>query len=596
MATVDQRETQRRASRALSERRFSDAARYLWALLDRAHLPDDTFAGYLQMLGQAFQGQGLTRAVATIHLFLGQSEAAWRISQDEPLDLARCAVAAGNHREAAKQFAAAEWLGHAAIQLEMEKDDRGARVLWERLADDPALRDQLYTLGLVHFNLGRACERLGDRAAARRAKVQSMHLLEAAADGYETQGLRERAFDCFQVLLTLGKEGAFENLAEGYLNCIRILQEDNLKYYVLQYFEDFQELALREGELHAAATLFREAAEFARRHNMPWERHYRFRAAETHAAAAQKMMQEGASVELAENAFTAAIDAFNELGAFSKMREIFGALSTLQLPDKRRERYATLAHRLGAVPDEDGQMSEFPDYLRMETAYPEIWRLDVIEWEQKGDAAETMIEVIQDDKWPDFTRRRALLCRLHQLQSQTVPMPPQEQARLAKLLGRVEIYASLGPLEKMIDSESPMVRAAVLAATRQLFFKRSFILVAKGLQDTDQQVRSEALQAVSALHFGHAFDPLARIYRGASEPQVRMAALESIGKVVSIDAAELLIDVLRHGDKDERQVAARHLAQNDHQDVGNLLRRAAAHETGPARAAVEQILRERGGV
>ena len=58
--------------------------------------------------------------------------------------------------------------------------------------------------------------------------------------------------------------GQFENLAEGYVNCIRVLSEDNLKFYVLQYYEDFIKLALERGEFHAAATLYHEAADYAR--------------------------------------------------------------------------------------------------------------------------------------------------------------------------------------------------------------------------------------------------------------------------------------------------------------------------------------------
>ena len=118
--------------------------------------------------------------------------------------------------------------------------------------------------------------------------VQAIHLLEAAADGFETQGMRERAFDCYQVIMAMGKEGSFENLAEGYLNCIRILAEDNLKYYVLQYYDDFQGMALERGELHAAATLFREAADYARRQGLGFDSHYRLRAAETHVVAAER--------------------------------------------------------------------------------------------------------------------------------------------------------------------------------------------------------------------------------------------------------------------------------------------------------------------
>ncbi len=582
MASLDKRETVRRAQRSLNDGQADRALDYLWSLVERSHLVEEEFESYLRWMARAFVQLGRSRAAATIHLYLGEIDAAWRLSAEAPTDLARCAIAAQNPAEAAKHFEVAGALGQAAIQLEIAGDDRAARVLWERLTDDSKLRESLYTQGLVHFNLGRACERLGDRQAARRAKVQSMHLLEAAADGYETQGLRERAFDCYQVLLTLGKEGAFENLAEGYLNCIRILQEDNLKYYVLQYYEDFQELALQAGELHAAATLFREAADFARRHNLPYERHYRLRAAETHAAAAQKTVSEGVSVELAENAYAAAIQAFNELGSFSNVRAVYESLSQLPVPDRRRTRYASLADRLAAVPDEPGQTVSFPDYLRMDTAYPEIWRLDVIEWEQAGDAAETMAEVLQDPKWPDFTRRRALLCRLHQLghPEQT----PKVLEALSTHLGRVEIYASLAPLEHLVEHTEAKVRAAVLTAARQLFFKRSFVLVMRGLKDEDAQVRREALLAVNALHFAHAFDPLARIYRESPDPAVRRTALESIGKIPSIDAAELLIDVLRHGDRTERDLVRSLLEHADHPEVGNLLRRAAAAETDRATA------------
>ncbi len=594
MAAIDKREAYRKAAQALEGGRPAQALAHLWSLVDRSHLIDEELASYLRMLSKAYVMLDRRRAAATIDLFLGDVDAAFRLSEGEPTDQARCAVAADRPVHAARYFEQAGWLGHAAIRLETAGDDRAARVLWERLADDGRLRDDLYTQGLVRFNLGRACERLGDRAAARRATVQSMHLLEAAADGFETRGQRERAFDCYQVLLTLGRAGAFENLAEGYLNCIRILKEDNLKYYVLQYYEDFQELALEAGELHAAATLFREAAEFARRHNLPYERHYRWRAAETHSAAASETLRDGGSLELAENAFAAAIDAYNSLGAHSKVCEIYSTLAELPLADKRRARYERLRSRLAEEPDEAGQTVAFPDYLRMGTAYPEIWRLDVIEWEQGGDAAETMAEVLQDPKWPDFTRRRALLCRLHQLGSGEAVPSPETLEGLAVHLGRVEIYASLAPLEHMVTHGEPRVRAAVLRAVRQLFFKRSFVLVIRGLGDDDPEVRKQALAAVSALHFGHAFDPLARIYRESADPAVRRAALDSIGKIPTIEASEMLIDVLRHGDGAERDLARQLLARGDYPELGSLLRRAAAHETGAAREAMEQILQLRG--
>ncbi len=206
-----------------------------------------------------------------------------------------------------------------------------------------------------------------------------------------------------------------------------------------------------------------------------------------------------------------------------------------------------------------------------------------------------MAEVLEDPKWPDFTRRRALLCRLHQLGTNEPVLSPSTLVGLAAQLGRVEIYASLAPLERLVEHDDPNVRAAVLRAARQLYFKRSFGLVVRGLRDPDEAVRREALEAVRHLHFGHAFDPLARIYRGTSDPVVRRAALESIGKINSVDAAELLIDVLRHGDPEERSIARKLLAQAEHAEVGNLLRRALANETGPAREALEAAVRARAG-
>ena len=118
--------------------------------------------------------------------------------------------------------------------------DPQARLLWEEVQADPRLREDPYNAALVSFNLGRVLTELRDAPGAQRGRVRAMRLLEEAADLFEARGLRERAFDCFQVLLTLGAEtGSFENLAEGYLNCIRILREDHLKYYALQYYEDF---------------------------------------------------------------------------------------------------------------------------------------------------------------------------------------------------------------------------------------------------------------------------------------------------------------------------------------------------------------------
>src|SRR5690606_6934405 len=135
-----------------------------------------------------------------------------------------------------------------------------------------------------------------------------------------------------------------------------------------------------------------------------------------------------------------------------------------------------------------------------------------------------------------------------------------------------------------------------MKAVRQLFFKRSFVLVIKGLADLEPAVRREAMAAVSALHFAHAFDPLSRIYREASDPELRRTALASIGKIPAGRAAELLIDVRRHGGRAEREVARGLLARADHPGVTRLRQRAAAAESGAVRSEFDRVLAMRGAM
>jgi tetratricopeptide (TPR) repeat protein len=593
VSAVEVRDLERKAQRAIAERRFEEALTHLWVLVDRRDLADDAFRPYVRMLAQCFSALGRRRALVAALAYLGDVGEAERAAE-APLDKARLALQRRDHALAARHFETAGWLGHAAIALEEAGNDTGARILWERLDGDPRLASDLYTRGLVRFNHGRACARLGDRGAGRRSVVESMHLLTAAADGFEARGLRERAFDCYGVLITIGKEGSFENLAEGYLNCIRILREDGLKNYVVQYYDDFGELAVQRGELHAAATLFREASEYARRQTLPYVRHYRKRSAEAHLAAAAAGLAAGGPPEMAENAFAAAIDAYNELGMYSKVRETYARMAALDLGEKRAARYARLAGRLEGLRDDDTPTPGFPDHLRADVPYPEIWRLDVEEWEQHGDPAETMAPLAVAANVPDSMRRRALTVRLFQLGGPERGLGPAQLATIAAMLARVETYTVLAPLESMLGHDDPHVRAAVMRAVRTLFFKRSFVAIQRGLGDASPDVRREAMAAVSALHFVHAFDPLSRIFRESEDADVRRAALSSIGEIASVDAIEVLIDVLRNGEPQEKAIARERLVRHEHAEASGILRRAAADETGHVREELDRIVRARG--
>lgn len=590
---LDKRTLEARVRRLIEGRQYHEALDELWAFADRANIGEDEFRFALREMASVYLALGRVRAAASVRLYLGDVQGAVELSSS-PLDRARVEAHVGNWKAAAQSFERAGWLGHAAIQLERAGVDAGARVLWERLSNDPRLRADPYTCGLVHFNLGRACLRLGDRTAGRRAIIHAMHLLTAAADGFEASGQRERAFDCFGVLLTIGREGSFENLAEGYLNCIRILREDGLKYYVLQYYEDFQSLAMQRGELQAAATLYREAADYARRQGLAYGRYYRSKGAEASALHGDRLASVGAT-ELAENAYAAAIDGYSEVGQFSKVRALYEKLAGLDLGEARKKRYARLAQRVAGLADDPPPSGGFPDSLRMQTAYPEVWILDVVEWEQNGDPAETMIDVALDRSAAEPQRRRAMLCRLAQLGAGEQDLEPVSLARLAALLGSVELYVCLAPLERMMEHDDSRVRVAVMRAMRRLFYKRSFVTVIRGLSDSAPDVRREAVACVAALHFVHALDPLSRIYRSSSDAEVRRAALASIGRVHRVEAVEILLDVLRNGDRSERDLARELLSRSELAETSAILRREIVLETGPVREVLERILRSRGG-
>jgi HEAT repeat protein len=137
-----------------------------------------------------------------------------------------------------------------------------------------------------------------------------------------------------------------------------------------------------------------------------------------------------------------------------------------------------------------------------------------------------------------------------------------------------------------------VIRRAAVRALRFLYFKRSFVIVRKALGDPDAQVREAALVAIAGLHFPHAFNPLARIYRESNDPRVRTAALQSIGKIQTVEAGEFLVMVLRQESGSLREAAYAALTQMDNADVLPILRQHHEIETNPAvRDTLGELLR-----
>ncbi len=584
--------------RNLASGRVDEALRLFWWLAEQTHVPEPEYKEAALGLAETYLALGRRRAAGFVFHYLGDVQRALANFGDAHReDSARVAEAQGDFAAAGRLYLEAKRLATAAICYEKAEVFDTARLLWEQLRSDPQLRAEPYQAALAAFNHGRCCQALGDRQAARRSMIEAVHLLEEAADIFESAGTRERAFDCFQVLLAMGadKEGAFENLAEGYLNCIRILKADNLRYYVLQYYEDFQRQALEREEYHAAATLMREASEYCQRVGLPYDRHYQRRSAETWVATAVKVLDRGHPPELSENALLAAVDLFGALGDYHEVGECYKKLAKLPLDKDRVDRYAKIAERYHKAPSPPDGQTAFPEYLRQEAAYPDVWYLDLIEWEQGGDHREAVADLIASPDYPESIKRRALLCRLEVLAvEEQVAMNEEALRRVALRLGHLTTYTALSPLETLYKHGTERVRAGCMSAIRSLFFKRSFGLLSRGLKDESAGVRKEALEAVRALHFTHALEPLTRLYREHRDPQVRMTALQSVGKISTPDAAEFLLEVVRYGEGQEAVLAKDLLAQLSHPEIGPLLARHAMSERAEAQERIKEILRRRG--
>lgn len=591
-STADQAES------LVAQGRFREAEKYYRELVAQTHVIDYEYDDWLRRLADIYRQLERRREAGYIYLYLHYFDLAREcFPADEAMeDRARILEVEKRWQDAAELYEKAGLSVHAAHAHERAKQHEAAADGWDHLIRAGALRERAYEAALVHFNYGMAMSRVDvESAAGRRALIDSQRRLEQVADDFESRGERERAFDCYQILLKLGRDsGQFENLSEGYLNCIRVLKEDNLKFYVLQYYEDFIKLALERAELHAAATLYQEAADYAVRAGLPYDRHYQGRAAETWVRCAEKHLADKAPIEMAENAFLASISCYSGVGDYVRVREAFERLSDLELPEKKRERYAAIARRYAQAGQDGGDAPAFPDYLKQQHAYADIWFVDLVEWELGGDPHRVAVSIVGDLRYPNGIRRRALVVILTLADAATrrEEAEPDTLVRVADLLGELQSYAALNPLERLYEHDDARVRRAAVRALRFLYFKRAFVIVRRALADHDSGVREAAVEALRGLHFPHAFNPLARIYSESEDPSVRTAALDSIGKIQSIEAGEFLVGVLRQEEGALREVAKRALAGLDNADVFPILRQYYEIETNPdVRDALGDLLR-----
>jgi tetratricopeptide (TPR) repeat protein len=597
-----------RARTALSRGDLDGALGALLSAAAQTHVSEHDYVAVLRPLEDVLARRGDARGALTVVSYLAASDpAAWKRAASllpavPPVDRARVLAAQGLMADAARAMEDAGLVAAAAILREKSKDWTAARALWSRLAHVTERGDDAYVAALLRFNLARCAKHCGDAAQAREAIVASVRLLEEAADHFESIGQRERAFDCFSVLVQIGREsGAFEDVLEGYVNCIRILREDHLKYFAIEYFEEAIAAAVERGETSAAATLAREAADYARSLGLASASSgYSVRQAELWRALAKQHLGRGAPPEIAENALLASVLASGEVGQWASVGVLYGELSKLDIEPSRREHYARVAGRYGTLKDEPLETaSALAHPLRQDAHFTEVWHVDVIEWEQHGSAAEACADVLVDKRWPDLIRRKAMLARLTAVPLEAGPddgslARTSARLRLAEQLAQLQLYAVLSPLEKLFAVDERRVKIAVLQAMQTLFFKRSFITVRAALRDPDPAVVDQGCRAVEALYFIHAVDPLSRILRESPEPAPRAAALRALARIDTLEAAEILLGVLEHGAPADRLAALSALKGTRGGKFVELARTTLATAKEPLKTTLHEVLVARG--
>lgn len=615
-----------RAEGALRAGRHPDAQIYLRQLVQVVERIDFEYEEWLRAFAESLRASGQWGEAMACLAYLGARELPGPEVLQPQIAPARAGdpgalrnvrlygvylARAGQHRAAASWFALGGMPVHQAIEAERAGEDEVAAALWARLLSSDLLserssepRGHAYERALAKINFGLCLRRLATASAggeagkgtaprgtmhdrSRLALAEATTSVEEVADTFESEGLRERAFDCYQLIARLGVEaGAFENIAEGYLNSVRILRDDGLKLDALRLYETFVALARDRGEHHAVAAILREAADYCTRAGLPYADDLRWRSAEAWIKAASEAQNAGHPLQIVENAYLAAAEAFASVRAFRQVADVYRRLAAIDLPGKSRERAQRLLRRLGDAPGDAPRPMPVPEFLKALPEYEEVWYVDLAEWELAGDPALVAAGVMADRRFPDFVRRNALLLVL-EIERRGAAM---EQLDVVRRLAEIKAYPVIAALEALHRKGDAPLREAVVAAMGNLRFKRSFGLVAQALRDPMPEVRKAAANSVRRLIFPHAFEPLRRIFeaRDLQDPEAaREAALHAIGKIGTVEALDFLCDRLREGERPFVELASTAIRNLSNPDLLPYLRRQVEFVPAEHRAVLE---------
>ncbi|RMG10655.1 MAG: HEAT repeat domain-containing protein, partial [Deltaproteobacteria bacterium] len=539
------------------EHRWPEAMSACRRLIEETHHPDVVYDDWVRILADATLRTGKAAMAGVCFEYLLDFERACQAYEQARrfVAAARCRLRAGDRIGAAKAFETIGAQARAAVAWEQAGDLPRAIRCWERAAQHFGARERNYEMALCLLNLGLAQLDAGDKQGRATLSRAIVHI-EEEADRAETRGEIPRALACYHALIHLGRQTAtHENLAEGFLNCVRLMQRRDHRFFVLQYYHDFAEASLLVGENQAAAEVLREAGEFCRRTGMLYANDFLARAAAAFEEAAEQQLQAGVTPELAENALLAALDCHNRRGDLARVQATYARLAELPLSQARCRRYHELAQKVEVPASASPEGWRFRGYYSGEAAYPPTWRTDVVAAEVDADLLAPIAEAMGDLKYWDVVRRRCLILCLRDADPAEDRSDPTYRMDLVAELGKLGAPIALGPLRRIFeDPSSPAsLRAAVAAVLRFLPFREAVELCGEAFRDPDESVREAALGGLRYLVFPGAFVPLMRLYREHDDLEVRRQVVLALGRLVGMehpvskDALDFLLHTWREG-------------------------------------------------
>ncbi len=533
--------------------RTAEAALAWRELLTQTHVDEADYSDWARELAAIYVRLGRGLSAARIHEYLlNINPALERYAESgTPRDEGRVLRFGRRLAEASQRYREAGLYAHAARSSEENDDHAEALGLYEQLARSHEAMAARYLSGLAALNAGRIATKLGQRDKGTSLLALATRLLEQEADLREQTGDREGAFRCYLCLIQIGKaEGSYENLAEGYLNCIRILKAKSDRFFTMQYYYDFIACSDELGELHSVADLYREAGEYARRVGFIYGDYFLSEAGGAWVRVADAALQTGAPTELAENALLAAVSCFNRIRDDRRVAEGYQRLAELPVSDSKKERYTSLAEDINEEAASNGPHEAppaFPEYFRRRVRMPEIWIRDLLEAESGSDIPDAIGRLVGDHKnvW-EVQRRKALLIALayddHIAQGGD---PEHVPPHIIESLGDLGHPAAVRPLQALYEVSDEATRAVIVERAAALKQKEVFALIDRAISEGEARVLEAGITALRRMTFPQALDSLVRIYNGHDSPAIKEACLRSIAAIGTDEACEFLLDVTR---------------------------------------------------